>query len=380
MADEYKIYLINKTQSTQTFWAFLAPPQELASDPNVYANSSASLAVAAGSPGINTFTIPVQYVLSAGGSNQAVGLNVKVDSSITENAELTQLWEAQYQDVPPPMGPAMIMQPDVTPANTLGIQANNFNQAKNEVAGWFSSMSFGIKTAAGFMGMSWSPDPGTKRIITPTLEFYVTTGIFGSNTMASWTQVSRDAATVAVPRNFKLNAVTVIRTETGRWEIVPGKPTAAMLAGLDGNFSSLVRSHALLSQSHADLISVARNEMNSEQAVTLESVANVDGVQEDSVGSVVWDQKVETRDGLTHLSGTLTVQTALTAAFAFFILNNIRFTVTGHPSQWTVRFTYVGTETARVVKELFVAGAKLFFGNDKHQGRQASERSLPAQA
>lgn len=91
MPTNYTIYLINQSSSTQTFWCFLARPQEVASDPTVFANSSASLAIDSNDPATNSFTIPVQYVVAAGASNNAVGLNVKVNSTISQNSDLSQV-------------------------------------------------------------------------------------------------------------------------------------------------------------------------------------------------------------------------------------------------------------------------------------------------
>src|SRR5262249_61371312 len=105
MTTQYTIYLVNESAVTQVFWCFLAQPQELASDPNVYANSSTSLAVGPFQPGYNTFTIPVQYIVGAGASNNAVGLNIQVTSSVQNNADLGQMWDANYATVPPNQGP-----------------------------------------------------------------------------------------------------------------------------------------------------------------------------------------------------------------------------------------------------------------------------------
>ena len=99
MPTNYTIYLINQSSTTQTFWCFLARPQEVASDPTVFANSSASLAIDSNDPSTNSFTIPVQYVVAAGASNNAVGLNVKVNSTISQDSDLTQVWDATVQSV-----------------------------------------------------------------------------------------------------------------------------------------------------------------------------------------------------------------------------------------------------------------------------------------
>jgi hypothetical protein len=104
MTTPYTIYLVNNSSNTALFWCFLAPPVELAGDPNVFANSSTSLSVPPMSPATNTFTIPVQYVVGAGASNSAVGLNIRIDSNITLNTDLAQAWEANYATVPPNQG------------------------------------------------------------------------------------------------------------------------------------------------------------------------------------------------------------------------------------------------------------------------------------
>lgn len=96
MTTQYTIYLINNSASTQIFWCFLARPEELVNDAGVFANSSTNLAIAPNAGSVNTFTIPVQYIVGAGASNNAVGLNTKIDSFITKDADLGQMWDANY--------------------------------------------------------------------------------------------------------------------------------------------------------------------------------------------------------------------------------------------------------------------------------------------
>ena len=225
MTTEYTIYLVNKSVNTQLFWCFLDRPQELADDPRVFANSAASLAVDSSSPATNTFTIPVQYKIGAGASNKAVGLNIKVDSSITQNVNLQERWLADYTTVPPQKGPTLKKLAKASPVNTLAIQSNPFNQLTNEAAGWFSNMSFGIQTKQGFMGMTWSPDPNKRRTITPKLKFFVSAGDFGTNQLADWEDVANVAAEIDVPTSFKLEKCTVTYTPTGEWIVTPGAPS-----------------------------------------------------------------------------------------------------------------------------------------------------------
>lgn len=223
--DQYTIYLVNQSADTQTFWCFLAPPQELESDPGVFANSSASMSVSPNFPGTNSFVIPAQYVVGAGASNQAVGLNVQVISDITPDANLTDTWDAAYANVPPNQGPTLSMDPAKAGPGQIAITTNNFNQVNNENSGWFGSQSFGIRTEAGFIGMTWSPKPGQTRTLTPALTFYVAIGPFGRNALASWDTISNSAQSVSVPNDFANNVCTVTYTPDGSFNADPGPPS-----------------------------------------------------------------------------------------------------------------------------------------------------------
>jgi hypothetical protein len=223
MTTNYVINLVNQSSSTEIFWCFLARPDELASDPKVFANSSTSLAVAPNDPGTNTFTIPVQYVVGAGASNQPVGLGIRIDSNIARNSDLSRGWMASYATVEPKMGPTL-NQNGASHKDSIAISSNAFDQVKNEAHDWFSHMSFGIQTSQGFIGMSWSPSPQTTRTLTPKLKFYVATGSFGNNQLADWTTVSTSSAEIAVPHDFKYNQTTVTLTANGSWVVSPGKP------------------------------------------------------------------------------------------------------------------------------------------------------------
>ncbi len=249
MADEYTIYLQNESASTQRFWAFLERPQELASDPSVFANSSTMLAVAPNSPATNTFTIPLQYSVGAGASNNAVGLNTRITSNISQNAELDQKWLATYANVPPNMGPTLTQDGTGAGADRISIQSNPFDQVNNEANGWFSNMSFGIQTNQGYMGMTWSPTPHQTRTLTPTPKFYVAVGSFGENDLARWTDVSVAAAELTAPNSFLQRKATVTYTSTGEWKVTPGAPSS-----LRASIGDLARSHFLLSKVHSELV------------------------------------------------------------------------------------------------------------------------------
>ena len=225
MVDTYTIYLQNETVSTKVFWCFLERPQQLVDDPKVFANSSASLAVAPHAPSTNTFTIPVQYLVGAGASNQAVDLGIKIESSIQLNASLDEQFSATYANVPPNLGPTLVSTGSGAGSNQISIKSNSFEQANNEANGWFASQTFGIQTAQGFIGMSWSPDPNFTRTLTPKLKFFVAVGDYGSNKLASWNTINNDSVELDVPIDFNLRKVTVTLQNNGTWRKEPGEPT-----------------------------------------------------------------------------------------------------------------------------------------------------------
>jgi hypothetical protein len=356
MADNYTIYLVNRSSTTQLFWCFLQQPVELAGQPGVFANSAASLAVPSNSPAQNFFTIPAQFVVGAGASNNAVGLNVKVTSAITLDAQLTEQYKAVYANVPPNMGPTLTLSGTDASPTQISIAANGFNQGSNENQGWFSNMSFGVNTASGFMGMTWSPSPAQTTTLTPTLSFYVAVGSYGANTLAGYTAISNTSAKLTTPGSFSLNAATVTYTVTGGWQVTPGKPAKFAGASID----SLADAHRFLTQAHSDLITLA-GESAAQSRYLL-----ADKSQTDKVVSVTWDTKAAKRDAeaaQTFLVGTLTVGTALAAAFAYFTLSGVTFQITSAPvNGTTVNFTYSGNQSAAAIQALLKAGVEIFLG------------------
>lgn len=349
MATNYTIYLVNQSSSTQTFWCFLTRPAEIASDALVYANSSASLAIDSNDQSTNSFTIPVQYVVSAGASNNAVGLGVQINSTITQDSDLTEVWDASYANVPPNKGPKLVLDSvnSVGP-NSLKLVTNAFDQANNESLGWFASQSFGIQTDAGFVGMTWSPSPNQNRTLTPKLNFYIAVGGFGESTLADWTQVSNESAAVNVPGSFSTGASTVTYLNNGKWKVTPGKPPK--LAMLD-NLAFLT------SDEHNELAAMAY--LASGKA------------QSDVITAVSWPKSVvQALDDMedvanTVLTGTITVGTALAASFAYFLISGVSFTITSTAQGNTVTFTYSGPSSAQAIKDLVVAGATAVFGGSR---------------
>jgi hypothetical protein len=87
MTTTYTIFLVNQQSKTNTFYLFLDAP-EVTGDPKIYANSNAFITIAGGSPGINTFGIPVQYVVGATSTNRPVKLKTEIKASIKQDTDL----------------------------------------------------------------------------------------------------------------------------------------------------------------------------------------------------------------------------------------------------------------------------------------------------
>lgn len=353
MAQTYNIYVINKSADTQNFWLFLKPPQAMEADPAVFANSSACLTIDSNSQSLNNFGIPLQYRVGSGASNQAVGLDVQISSNVSLNAEINQAFQANYQEtVPPKKGPTMKQTGASTKDGTIQITSNNFDKSSNEENSWFSNMSFGIQSAAGFIGMTWSPAPGVTRTLEPKFSFYISTGSFDYNSLAQWTDVSSQAATVELS-DFKQFNCTVTLLPNGKWDVTPGRPPQKVSAQA---YQTLVSSHQALCNSHAELISLAN---------AIEPLG--DGLaataQLDLITEVDWDNQLKAVNGpLTFLSGSLRVGTALAAGFGFFILSGVRFTIKNSGSGGTqFDFEYNGTQSAQNIKELLHAGVEAEF-------------------
>lgn len=226
--DLFEIFLVNESRSSRVFWVFIDTP-EMSQFPaeGVFANSDASLSVrpVSDNPGENKFEIPVQFKLGAGSSNNAVGLDVRIDSNSIENVKLRDTWEAQFANFPPRKGPRLDqIASDLAPEGTINYLANAFNQVDNQRQGWFSSMSFGIETSNGFSGITWIPEPNTQFLIRPKLTFFVATGNFQSNVLADISLISRDAQMVT-ESDFDLGKATVTLEMDGTFSVRPGAPS-----------------------------------------------------------------------------------------------------------------------------------------------------------
>lgn len=357
MAEKYNIYLVNKSGSTRNFWLFLQPPEQMKADPGVFANSSACLSIINNAQGYNLFTVPVQYSVAAGASNEAVGLDVAITSNVPMLATLGKQYEADYVTCPPRQGP-QLKEVGAGSSGLIDIVTNNFNKPGNEDHGWFANQSFGIQTAAGYIGMTWSPDPGVTRHIQPKFSFYVSTGDFDYNTLAQWTDVSTKAAEISLDKFSQFNC-TVTLTETGDWTVTPGKPVVNVA---DDVVHALVSSHQSLCKAHENLLALTQSAPL--QQLQLEG----DPTFLDTVSSVVWqdnavDGMVQSDMAYTFLKGRLSVGSALMAGFTFFLLSGVRFNIKGSTQQGSFQceFDYSGDRSAKAVQDLFKPGAPLEF-------------------
>lgn len=349
MTTQYKIHVLNQGMAAQDFWCFLsAPVMNVGS--TVYANSAANLSVVPNSQSDNSFTIPLQFSIGADASNLAVGLNVVVDSSVTENVDLGQAWTAGYATAPPLQGPTLAMASQGGPTTSLSISSNHFNAGINAANNWYESQSFGVESAQGFMGVTWVPNPGDVTTITPTLSFYVATGTFSANKLAEMNTVSGDCATISTTQFSGSNEAWVVLDDQGFWHVYSSKPTSSRNANVD----LLIQSQAKLSSAHAQLVNYVLGDG--------EERGNTPSIN-DKVNRVTWGPATidaETGD-MFVVTGTM-VLAAAAVAITTFIVGGISFTANGTTDGGTTwHFSYSGPKTLKTLKEALKDGATIAY-------------------
>ncbi|WP_293118949.1 hypothetical protein [Okeania sp. SIO1I7] len=350
--DDYTIYLVNKSPNPKVFWCFLERPEVFVDNPHVFANSTTNLQVYPNQPGQNSFTIPVQYVVGAGASNNPIEEGIKIQSSVSNDANIKDEWEVDYATVPPNRGPLMNKSGEASPDKTISIQSSSFEKERNEAQGWYSSMTFGIKTSNGFIGMTWDPDPAEKEIITPKLTFYVSVGTYSSSTLANFTTVSNHSAKISLSDFDLLNNATVTLESDGTWKVTKGKSSQLSIDSIN----SLVQSHLYLSKAHAELVSLATLKPYYSNLLPSSS-------QTDVIVDFDWlydSYQDEQAPAGTFIQGTLTVTVALTAAFSVFLLSGVSFNMSGQVGTTTFNFSYNGSASSEFIKSLFVRGAEIY--------------------
>lgn len=254
MPTEYKINLYNLEGSAQKMWCFLSEPESNVSA-EVYANSNSFLTVPTYSGSQqNSFTIPLQYSVQVGASNNAVGLDIQIRSSVTENTDLGVEWLANYTQESGEKIPPTLTQGGTAPSNELAITTNSYNKSEEPLNSWYGSMTYGVETAEGFIGLTWSPDPARTYEIKPKVTFYVAIGSFQSNTLADINAISSTSAEITENAFDGNNECTVTRNPDGTWSVAPGnvRPT---------NFTELLllNSHLSLVAAHKELVDLIAN-------------------------------------------------------------------------------------------------------------------------
>ncbi len=250
MSLKYNIYLENESANTAEFWCFLAPPQGLKSINGVFVNSNTSLAVVRQSPAINRFQVsdPLTHVVGAGAGFVEPKEGATISPSIVEDAKSGNSFQVSYANIPPRMEPTLTPTRTSRERATIQLQINHYNKVQNEKQGWFGNLYFGVKTNQRGTGLSWSPNPGAKWVLTPRFKICVAVGQFQSNTLVPWADLRGRCADVTSESFSAENDATVTYTETGEWRVTPGAPerlrilldTQMYLKQAQAHFESLV--------------------------------------------------------------------------------------------------------------------------------------------
>lgn len=218
MKTNYKINLINHSLSDQKFWCFLGEPKASFRS-TVFANSDTYVIVPINDGSQrNSFNIPWQNVVAVGASNEAVASGAHIESSVTERTGVEVMWEADYSEKKPPT----LKQSGR--ARTLTIQSNYFNKGLEMANQRYGSMTYGVQSDEGFLGITWSPAPGTRYQIEPRVRFYVAIGDFQSNRLADIPVISRSAAEVTESEFDANGEATVVLSVDGNWQVYAGPP------------------------------------------------------------------------------------------------------------------------------------------------------------
>ena len=268
MPNKYKIYVVSQKKNEETFWVFLKQPKELAADKKVFANSSAFMTLSKADKGKNSFTVPVQFKVQASAHNAPVKLGVEISTEDSENAALGENFTALFQVPSKHAAPSVSKEQSKNEEGQIWLKCSSYDHDEEGPEGWYGSLFYGVETEEGIIGMNWSPDPGVTRKITPDMSFYITTGTFGENTLASWSDVANSPAELDATKDFdEALKCTVVLKSNGGWVHHAGPPTQAdihppVAMGADTEIlRHLVESHQLLCESHDRLIALARLEL-----------------------------------------------------------------------------------------------------------------------
>ncbi|QLK61117.1 hypothetical protein GE278_10260 [Enterobacteriaceae bacterium Kacie_13] len=359
MPTTYTIHLKNLQSADKTFWCFLNfPESQISAD--VYANSSANLTVSQHQHGQDdSFSIPLQYVVQAGASNKAVALNTLIQSSIKKNTDLATAWHADYY--PANKGPSLYVASDEpAPGNKeVDVWTNDFDKSQEPLQKWFSSLTFGVMSESGFMGVTWSPDPEQTYRIQPKVQFYVATGNFESNKLADITAISSKAANITGDSFDGNNECTVTLKTNGQWLVEPGN-TNATSNGDSTLLSNLVKTNMELATAQSMLVAMYSGQLPSGTP----SVLRTDKYATSTGIKIKKQLSLTEGDGEENIliTGTITIATAIAVGFAYMIASGITLTITRRAATGLeFDFNYNGTRGAEAVQQAFAAGQSIDF-------------------
>lgn len=376
---QYKINVINKTQQSVVMWTFLdAPESNIKSE--VFANSDAFQTVPPSVPGLaNSFTIPLQYWVKAGASNAAVGLDILIDSSVSHKTALQQQWSTVYTLARGERtGPTMANsnEPPLPGADEVQILTNPFNKAEEKLFSWYGSMTWGVQSKNGFLGVSWSPDANQIYRIKPKVKFFVATGTYSSDTLADIAGISRTSANIS-EANFDGNLECTVTLKADRtWSVEPGPPVS-LRAAAEAQFrrdvmQNLVNAHVQLASAHRGLIELTHLETMASSLPVLPSTKDsLFGPEERISNGVHVDSKavlVESTDAsdpqddvaVDIITGTLTLSAAIGIGFGFFLASAITLRITRtHADGVTFDFEYDGAAGRAAIMEAFRWGQEI---------------------
>lgn len=360
--NKYKIYLVNKEGSSQKFWCFLSKPESEIS-PEVYANSNTFLTVPpyTGSQE-NSFTIPLQYIVKVGASNNAVGLQTRIQSSVTENTKLREAWEAKYiQKRGEKIGPTL-HKAGTAPEGTLNITTNTYDKSAESLNNWYGNMTYGVQSEEGFIGITWSPDPARTYEIKPKVTFYVAIGSFSSNTLADINRISSNAAMVTEDDFNGHEECTVTRKSNGSWSVTPGRPSRT--AELDVA-NLLINAHLNLTEAHKSFTQLMVD--NSKKALI--SVKNPIVEEEYRISAGV--EIYESEDQAVFLSpirkGILYIVTPLSFASLWIFSKGIKLKIKKpEAGKTSYEFEFDGSRTKpEAVLKAFAQSLRVLFTNNE---------------
>ncbi|ETI62022.1 hypothetical protein D104_02220 [Marinomonas profundimaris] len=357
--DNYKIFIVNKTSSKKQFWAFLSEPEDTFSS-DLYLNSSAYITIKPNNTKqLNSFTIPLQYSTEAGCSNNAVGLNTVIESSITEKVDLTDGLTAAFTISDEHLGPDLSSPVSGTAdPGKVEVEVDPFAQNDEEKYSWYPSLTFGVQSQQGFMGYSWSPEPGETYKIKPKVKFYIATGSWESNQLLDMSSISTDSAEVT-ENDFDTKLECTVTLENGEWTVTKGRPLT-----VNDQLIQMIESHNYLSKSHAQLISlIAEASLITDLTVEDKEKSRSDGV-EYPFKPKKQDKALSQDVASPFIYGRIALSSAIGFGFTYMFASGTKFKLVKRNSGTDFIIGYDGDKAAEQVRELLKVGAALIFTKD----------------